>query len=37
VILNDDIELHIRRPLSRLRNRQVEKLLAAARDLLKED
>ena len=37
VVLNDDIELHIRRPLSRLRNRQVEKLLAAARDLLKED
>jgi DNA-binding transcriptional MerR regulator len=35
VALDPDIELHIRRPLSRQRNRQVEKLLAAARDILK--
>ena len=37
VALDPDIEIHIRRPLSRQRNRQVEKLLAAARDILRED
>jgi len=36
VALTTDIELHIRRPLSRHGNRQVEKLLAAARQVLKE-
>ena len=37
VALDPNIELHIRRPLSRQRNRQVEKLLAVARDILRED
>ena len=37
VALDPDIEIHIRRPLSRQRNRQVEKLLAAGRDILRED
>jgi len=37
IALNPDVELHIRRPLSRLGNRQVERLLAYARDLFEED
>jgi DNA-binding transcriptional MerR regulator len=32
-----DVELHVRRPLSREQNRQVERLLEAARDLFAEE
>ena len=32
-----DIELHIRRPLSRQQNKQVDRLIAIARELLEED
>ncbi len=35
--LDPDIELHIRRPLSRHQNRQVERIVAFARQLLEED
>jgi hypothetical protein len=35
--LAPDVELHIRRPLSREQNRQVERLLEAARDLFAEE
>ncbi len=35
--LGPDIELHIRRPLSRHQNRQVERIVAFARQLLEED
>ncbi|HET6578981.1 MAG TPA: MerR family transcriptional regulator [Gemmatimonadales bacterium] len=35
--LAPDLELHVRRPLSRAQNRIVEKLLAYARRLLEED
>jgi len=35
--LTPDIELHVRRPLSRLDNRRVERLITIARQLLKED
>lgn len=35
--LGPDIELHIRRPLSRQQNKQVERLVAFARQLLEED
>jgi hypothetical protein len=35
--LAPDIELHVRRPLSRHMNKQVEKLIDAARDIIKED
>ncbi|MGI9076883.1 MAG: MerR family transcriptional regulator, partial [Gemmatimonadaceae bacterium] len=35
--LAPDMELHVRRPLSREQNRQVERLLEAARDILEED
>lgn len=34
--LNDDVEIHVRRPLSREMNRRVEKLLEAAQDILGE-
>jgi DNA-binding transcriptional MerR regulator len=34
-VLDEDIELHIRRPLSHLKNRRVEALLAEARRILK--
>ena len=37
ISLAPDVELHIRRPLSRLQNRRVERLLAVARDILEED
>jgi DNA-binding transcriptional MerR regulator len=37
ITLNPDLELHVRRPLSRLGNRQVERLLAYARDLFEEN
>jgi DNA-binding transcriptional MerR regulator len=35
--LGPDVELHVRRPLSREQNRKVERLLEAARDLLAEE
>ena len=35
--LASDVELHIRRPLTREQNRQVERLLEAARDIFQED
>jgi DNA-binding transcriptional MerR regulator len=35
--LGPDVELHVRRPLSRHQNRQVDRLVAIARDLLEED
>ena len=35
--LDDDLEIHIRRPLTRDRNRLVEKLLAVAKQMLKEE
>jgi DNA-binding transcriptional MerR regulator len=37
IVLNDDLELHIRRPLSRERNRFVDKLLAFAKQTTKEE
>ena len=37
ITLTPDLELHVRRPLSRLQNRMVEKLLDCARRLLEED
>lgn len=35
--LTPDVELHVRRPLTRHQNRQVERLVALARQLLEED
>ena len=35
--LAPDIELHVRRPLSRVQNKQVERLIALARQILEED
>jgi len=35
--LAPDVELHVRRPLSREQNRQVERLIEAARDLFAEE
>jgi DNA-binding transcriptional MerR regulator len=37
ISLAPDVELHVRRPLSRDQNRQVERLLEAARDLFAEE
>ena len=37
IALSPDIELNIRRPLSRHQNKQVERLIAIARELLEED
>jgi DNA-binding transcriptional MerR regulator len=37
VTLAPDIELHIRRPLSRAVNKQVERLIDAARDIFEDD
>ncbi|MDQ3997904.1 MAG: hypothetical protein M3303_12910, partial [Gemmatimonadota bacterium] len=37
ISLAPDVELHVRRPLSREQNRQVERLLEAARDLFAEE
>ena len=37
ISLSPDVELHIRRPLSRLSNKRVERLITIARDLLEED
>jgi DNA-binding transcriptional MerR regulator len=35
--IGPDIELHVRRPLSRLENKRVERLITIARQVLKED
>ena len=37
VALTPDVELHIRRPLGRLDNKRVERLITIARELLQED
>ena len=37
IALTSDIELHIRRPLSRLQNKRVDRLIAIARELLEEN
>lgn len=37
VSISPDIELHIRRPLTRLQNRRVERLISIARQLIEED
>lgn len=37
IALTPDVELHIRRPLSRQQNRQVDRFLEAARQILKEE
>lgn len=37
IALAPDIELHIRRPLARAQNKQVDRLVAIARELLEED
>lgn len=37
ITLAPDVELHVRRPLSREQNRRVERLLQAARDIFEED
>lgn len=37
IVLAPDIELHLRRPLSREENRRVERLLAMAREILEEE
>jgi DNA-binding transcriptional MerR regulator len=37
IALTPDVELHIRRPLSRQQNRQLDRLLEAARQILKEE
>lgn len=36
IALTPDVELHVRRPLSRFQNRRVDRLLEAARQILKE-
>jgi DNA-binding transcriptional MerR regulator len=37
IVLAPDIELHIRRPLRRAQNKQVDRLVTIARELLEED
>ena len=37
IVLEPDIELHIRRPLTRQQNRRVERLVALARELINEE
>jgi hypothetical protein len=37
VLLAPDVELHVRRPLGRRQNKQVERLIAIAREILEED
>lgn len=37
VVLSPDVELHIRRPLVRAQNKQVDRLVTIARELLEED
>ncbi|MFN8623915.1 MAG: MerR family transcriptional regulator [Chloroflexota bacterium] len=36
IVLTPDIELHVRRPLGRIQNRRVDRLLETARHILKE-
>ena len=37
IVLAPDVELHIRRPLTRAQNKQVDRLVTIARELLEED
>lgn len=37
IVLASDVELHIRRPLARAQNKQVDRLVTIARELLEED
>jgi hypothetical protein len=37
IVLAPDIVLHVRRPLSRLQNRAVDRLIGVARQLLEEE
>jgi hypothetical protein len=37
IVLAPDVELHIRRPLARAQNKQVDRLVTIARELLEED
>ena len=37
IVIAPDVELHVRRPLSREQNRQVEKLIDAARTIFEDD
>jgi DNA-binding transcriptional MerR regulator len=37
IVLGPDVELHIRRPLPRAQNKQVDRLVTIARELLEED
>ena len=37
IVLEPDVEIHVRRPLSRIANKRVERLVAFARELLEED
>lgn len=37
VVLSPDVELHVRRPLGRAQQKQVDRLIAIARELLEED
>lgn len=37
IALGPDVELHVRRPLSRARNRQLERLLESARQILQKE
>jgi hypothetical protein len=36
IAVSPDVEVHVRRPLTREQNRQVERLLEAARDIFEE-
>jgi DNA-binding transcriptional MerR regulator len=37
ISLDPDIEIHVRRPLSRIQNKRVERIISIARQLLEED
>ncbi len=37
IVVSPDVELHLRRPLSRSQNKQVDRLVTIARELLEED
>ncbi|MEO6350450.1 MAG: hypothetical protein ABIP53_07345 [Candidatus Limnocylindrales bacterium] len=37
ISLHPDVELHIRRPLTRTQNKRVERLISIARELLEEE
>lgn len=37
IALDPDIELHVRRPLTRQHNKQVERIVKIARELLREE